>query len=34
MILPKFIAYDSNEGVRRRTLDEGLLARAKGVAAE
>ena len=28
MLLPKFIAYDSREGVRRRELDEALLARA------
>ena len=29
MLLPKFIAYDSIEGVRRRELDESLVARAK-----
>jgi hypothetical protein len=29
MLLPKFIAYDSNEGVRRRELDEALAAGAK-----
>jgi hypothetical protein len=29
MLLPKFIAYDSNEGVRRRELDEALIAHAK-----
>jgi MFS family permease len=34
MILPKFIAYDSAEGVRRRELDEALLARAKDAGAE
>ena len=34
MILPKFIAYDSTEGVRRRELDEALLGRAKDAAAE
>jgi hypothetical protein len=34
MLLPKFIAYDSNEGVRRRELDEALVARAKEVETE
>ena len=34
MILPKFIAYDSTEGVRRRESDEALFARAKDAAAE
>jgi MFS family permease len=34
MILPKFIAYDSTEGARRRQLDEALFARAKDAAAE
>ena len=29
MLLPNFIDYDSNEGVRRRELDEALVARAK-----
>jgi hypothetical protein len=29
MLLPKFIAYDANEGLRRRELDEALFARAK-----
>lgn len=34
MLLPKFMAYDSSEGIRRRQLDETLLARAKGGAAD
>ena len=34
MILPKFMAYDSTEGLRRRELDEALLARAKDAGAE
>jgi hypothetical protein len=34
MILPKFIAYDSTEGIRRRGLDEALFARAKDVGEE
>ena len=34
MVLPKFIAYDSTEGVRRHELDEALFARAKDAAAE
>jgi MFS family permease len=34
MILPKFIAYDSTEGVRRRGLDEALFERAKDAGAE
>jgi len=34
LILPKFIGYDSNDGVRRRALDEALFARAKDVRAE
>jgi len=29
MVLPKFIAYDSKEGIRRRELDEALFAREK-----
>ena len=31
MILPKFTAYDSIEGARRRQLDETLFARARDV---
>lgn len=34
LILPRFIAYDSNDGVRRRALDEALFARAKDARAE
>ena len=34
MILPKFIGYDSNDGVRRRALDEPLFARAKDAGVE
>src|SRR5215469_4735212 len=34
MILPKSIAYDSTEGVRRRGLDEALFERAKDVGAK
>jgi MFS family permease len=33
-IMPKFIAYDSTEGVRRREMDEALLARAKDARTE
>ncbi len=29
MLLPQFLAYDSNEGIRRRESDEALLARAR-----
>ena len=31
--LPKFIAYDSAEGIRRRDLDEALFTRAKDIGA-
>jgi len=34
MILPKFIAYDSTEGIRRRDLDEALFTRAKDIGAD
>ena len=34
IFLPKFIAYDSREGLRRRQLDEALFARTRGGAAE
>jgi hypothetical protein len=34
MILPKFIAYDSTEGVQHRQFDGALFARAKDAAAE
>ena len=34
MILPKFIAYDSTEGIRRRQLDEALFVHANDVATE
>jgi MFS family permease len=34
MILPKFVAYDSTEGIRRRELDEALFARVKDAGAE
>ena len=34
MLLPKFIGYDSAEGIRRRDLDEVMLARAQEFEAE
>jgi len=34
MILPKFIAYDSTKGIRRRDLDESLFTRAKDLGAD
>jgi hypothetical protein len=34
MLLPKFIGYDSAEGIRRRDLDEVILARAQEFEAE
>jgi len=34
MILPKFIAYDSTKGIRRRDLDEFLFTRAKDLGAD
>jgi MFS family permease len=34
MVLPKFMAYDATEGVRRRELDEALLGRAQHPAEE